>query len=175
MEKELIKLFIKLLYEIREDVPSILSGIDYEKGDRGIVSIKEDTVNVSMRKTIIEASKGKLEDYKVSFKDNKINIEATVKVVLKTKVNIDVRVLNFVFNKNEHKAVLSYETNGLSAANAFIPQIILGFSKNYPEYISLEGNHITLELKDASMVPDFLVARYLGTSSGALKMAFLVA
>ena len=174
MEKELAKLLIKLLYAVRNDIPSLLSGIDYEKGDRGVISVNEDMINVSARDTVLEASGGKLEDYKVEFEDEKINVEASVKMVLRTKVNIDIRVLEFVFNKNEHKVILSYETRGFSAANALISQIISGFAGRYSKYVLVNGNRITLNFRDIDMIPDFLAVRYLGTRSGVLKMAFLV-
>lgn len=174
MEKELIKLLLRLVYAVKNDMPSILSGIDYEKGDRGVISVKEDMINVSARSVIIEGSKGKLEDYKVRFENDRINVEAWVKMVLRTRVNVDLRVLEFIFNKNEHKVVLAYETLGFSAANALFPQIISNLAGRYPEYIKVAGNRITLELKDSNIAPDFLVVRYLGTEDGVLKIAFLL-
>jgi hypothetical protein len=54
MDKEWGKLALRLLAASKDDIGPILSGVDRDRGDRGILKIPEEMVNQRWREIVLE-------------------------------------------------------------------------------------------------------------------------
>jgi hypothetical protein len=174
MEKEWVKPLVRLLAASREYIPSILSGLDEQRGDRGIFRVPEEMVNDGWRAVVMDMARGKLEDYRVSFREDGIHVEATLKVMLKTRLHMVLHVEDFVFGPKGHYGVVRYETVGSSLAHTFLPKVLDSMVKKAPDLVRLDGNRLFWSLESIPEIPSWLAVKYRGTKDGVLEAAFLM-
>lgn len=174
MDKNMVKLLVKLLYVSRNEIPGLLGGLDGDTGGSGFIAIPEDLVNGTWRDLIIKESKGKLEDYKVSFKDQQIFIEADVKILMRVKAKLALRIEKFSFVPGNYETTISYETIGGGAANAFIPRLVQSAARIRPKLMRVKGNLIEVDLTEFGESFPFLLIEYKGAESGFLKGSFAI-
>ena len=174
MDKEWGKLALRLLAASKDDIGPILSGVDRDRGDRGILKIPEEMVNQRWREIVLEMAQGKLEDYQVSFRDNEIHLEAQVKMLVRTRLHLVFRIKEFAFSPKGRNIVLSYETVGTSLANPFVPKVLEMAANKIPELVMVQGKDLHFLLNSVEEIPPWLAVKYRGTKDGVLEVAFLI-
>ncbi len=174
MDREWGKLALRLLAASKDDIGLILSGVDPDRGDRGILKIPEEMVNRRWRGIVLEMAQGKLEDYQVGFRDNEIHVEAQIKMLVRTRLHLVFRIKEFVFGPKGRYIVLSYETVGTSLANPFVPKVLEMMANKIPELVMVQGKELRFLFDSIKEIPPWLAVKYRGTKDGVLEVAFLI-
>lgn len=174
MNKNLIKEGLLLVANNKEEVLTMLEGIDGERGDRGVIKISEDFINISCRELVLRLAQDKVEDYHLAFRADKIYVEIVAKMVIKAKIRLVFTIEKFVFEPKKHEITISYEREGLSVANNFIPKIIEKIVNLNSEIISVDGNYISIDLDQLEEIPSCLALEYMEADMGTMEFAFLI-
>ena len=174
MNKKLLREGLLIAANNKEEILAMLDGIDSKHGDRGIIKITENFVNQSCRDLIFSLSQDKLEDYHISFRGGKIYVEAVAKVVIKARARVVLNIESLVFEPKKHEVTLSYERDGMTLANNFIPMLLEKIVDANPGRISVEGNLIYLDLDKWEEIPSWVALKYMGADMGSIEFVFFI-
>ena len=174
MNRELLKLGLLIAANNKDEILTMLDGIDSERGDRGVIKITEDFLNEGCRDLILNMAQGKLDDYNVSFRGGKIYVEVVAKVVIKAKVRVVLNIEKLIFEPKKHEVVISYQRDGITVANNFIPKVLEKIVEANPEKIRVEDNLILIDLDNFVDIPTWLAVKYMKADMGSIEFAFLI-
>lgn len=174
MDKDLMKEGLLIAARNKEEILNMLEGIDAEHGDRGVIKITENFLNLSCYDLILKLSQGKVDDYHLAFRGGKIYLDLTAKVFIKAKARLVINIEKMVFEPKKHEILLSYERDGMTMANNFIPKILERLAEANPGKISIEGKHIHIDLDKLLEIPPCLALEYMESDMGTLELAFLI-
>lgn len=174
MDKNLLKKVIMILANNKSEVLTMIDGVDGDRGDRGVIKVTEDFVNQSCRDLIITLSQDKIDDYHLSFRGGKIYLEIVAKVFIKAKARVVIEIEELVFEPKKHELTISYQRDGITVANNFIPKLLEKVVEANPGKIFVEGNLIKIDLDKFGKSPAWLAVKYMGADMGAIDFAFLI-
>lgn len=174
MNRDLLKKGLLIAANNKNEILSMLDGIDAEHGDRGVIKITENFVNLSCRDLVFSLAQDKLEDYHIAFRGGKIYVEIVAKVVVKAKARLVLNIEKLVFEPKKHEITISYERDGMTIANNFIPKILEKIVEANPGKISVEGNLILIDLDQWEEIPPWMALKYMTADMGAITFAFLI-
>ena len=174
MDRDLLIKYLLIAARNRDEISDMLNGIDSEHGDRGVIKLRENFVNKGCRDLILSLAQGKLDDYHVSFRGGKIYIEIVAKVVIKAKARLVLNIEKLVFEPKKHEIAVSYERDGMTLANSFIPKILEKIVEANPGKILVEDNLILVDLDRLVEIPPWVAIKYMDADMGSIDFAFLI-
>ena len=174
MDRDLLIKGLLLAARNRDEISALLEGIDSDHGDRGVIKLRENFVNEGCRDLILSLAQGKLDDYHLSFRGGKIYTEIVAKVVIKAKARLVLNIEKLVFEPKKHEVALSYERDGMTLANSFIPKILEKIVEANPGKIGVEDNLILVDLDKFIEIPPWLAIKYMDADMGSIDFAFLI-
>lgn len=174
MDKYLLKKALLIAANNKKEILDMLDGVDADHGDRGVIKVTEDFVNVSCRNLILDLSKDKIDDYHVSFRGGKIYLEIVAKMFIKAKARVVIKIEDLVFEPKKHELTISYQRDGMTVANNFIPKVLEKIVEGNPGKIFVEGNLIQIDLDKFGEIPPWLAVKYMEADMGTIEFAFLI-
>lgn len=174
MNKHLLTKGLLIAANNKDEILDMLDGIDAENGDRGVIKITEDFINESCRDLILTLAQEKLDDYHISFRGGRIYLEIVAKVFIKAKARVIIKIEEFVFEPKKHELTISYQRDGMTVANNFIPKIIEKIVEANPGKIFVEGNVVRVDLDQFGEIPSWGAVKYMKADMGAIEFAFLI-
>lgn len=174
MNKDLLKEVLLIAANNKEEISTMLDGIDAKSGDRGVIKVSENFVNRSCRDLVFNLAQNKLEDYSVAFRGGKIYLEVVAKMVIKAKARLVLSIEALTFEPKKHEITISYERDGMTVANNFIPMILDKLVEANPGKISVEGSLILIDLDKFEGMPSWLAIKYMDADMGVIKFAFRI-
>lgn len=175
MNKFLLTKGLLIAANNKAEILDMLDGIDSENGDRGVIKITEDFINESCRDLILTLTQEKLDDYHISFRGGKIYLEIVAKVFIKAKARVIIKIEEFVFEPKKHELTISYQRDGITVANNFIPKILEKIVEANPGKIFLEENVVRVDFDQFGEIPSWVAVKYMKADMGAIEFAFLIA